>query len=175
MNCCLQIRPDCCSASEVSVSKKAMSRSHADRGNTSKSQIILRDEEAIEQALKTVWSDENDWILLQYVEGTRDEIELVSSGHSLASLSSAMPANDIRFAFLKQNVKMEGAIQDVTKYLLITWVPDTVSPLKRAKTGSHRTELAEFISGLGSFHSHYQAAQPDDLLVDNILAKLAYG
>jgi len=65
---------------------------------------------------------------------------------SCKAFYSSLHFYDTWYVIITDN-ELAIALQDITKYLLVTWVPDAVSPLKRARTGSHRVELAQFIGG----------------------------
>jgi len=151
--------------------RQVMSRSHADSGDRKKSQLKIADEEGIRDALQSVYEAKQNWAHISYVPGTKDEVQLVSVGQGgLDTLKGELKDNQISFCVVTFQVPETTNV--TTKYVLLTWVPESTPPLQKARSGSHRSELADWIIQTLPFHSHYQANSMDDLTEQGVLFKL---
>jgi hypothetical protein len=150
---------------------QTMSRSHASAGDRTKSQLIINNEDQIKNELLRIHStDELDWVMMTYEPGKKDEIRFQDSGKTLASIRSIV--NDSLIAFILMKFRFVEPTQTVMKNVLITWVGENVSPLQKARTGSQRSELADWIIQSIPFHSHYQAGSLDELTEEAVFFKL---
>jgi len=157
-------------ATDAEEKKHVIARAAVNSGDKSKSQAKLVNEDEIAAALKKVHKGEDGWAALAYVEGKKDEITYLSSGKGLDSLKSHFPEDKIVYAIVMQQVKETTSV--VNKILLVTMVGPKTPPLSKARSGTHRSELADFIKGFIPFHSHYQALAADDLSEPKFLEKL---
>jgi len=151
--------------------RHGMSRSHANAGDRKKSQLDIVDEDAIRQALLDVHAGKHDWAHITYVEGKKDQVYLKSVGSGgLEGLRPELPNNNI--SFVLATFQVVETSNTCTKYVMITWVGENTPPLQKARSGAHRSELADWIITIVPFHSHYQANTPDDLSLEGVLFKL---
>jgi hypothetical protein len=110
------------------------------------------------------------WVAVSYVEGKKDEVELVQTGDSLEALRALWPRDRIIYAIVSQNVVETTAT--TIKNLLVTMVGPDTGALVKARSGAHRAELFEFVKGVIPIHSHFQALGIEDIDENHFLAKL---
>lgn len=165
---------DSVTVGEAKEKRQELSRAVVDESNRVQlSQLTLVGEEAITESLKSVYKGENEWCIIQYVEGSRDEVTLKAAGSGgTQGLAAHLKDDEVSFCVLTLVVKETTA--EVTKYVLICWVGNDVAPLKKARSGPHRKELADWIIKIVPFHSHYQANTQDDMTRESILCKLRW-
>lgn len=162
---------DTVSTGERKENRQVMSRSHASSGDRSKSQLKITDEQAIVDALLSVHRGENEWAHITYVQGKKDEVYLKGTGSGgLSKLREELPENNVSFCLV--TFEVTETTSTVTKYVLLTWVGEYTPPLQKARSGPHRSELADWIISIVPFHSHYQANEPEDLELEKVLFKL---
>merc|ERR1712232_51082 len=162
---------DSISTGEKKDKLQALSRSHASNGDRKKSQLNIIDEDKITEALKQVYAEEKSWVHITYVDGKKDEVYFKGVGDGgLESLKKEL--SDDRISFCVCTFKVVETTNIITKFVLLTWVPETINPLAKARSGSHRSELADWIITILPFHSHYQANNWDDLTEEGVLFKL---
>jgi len=148
-----------------------MSRSHATSGDRKKSQLDIIDEDGISNALKDVYAGKLEWVHITYVDGKKDQVYLKSTGKGgLQTLKNEL--EDDKISFCVVTFQVTETTTTTTKYILLTWVPENTKPLQKARSGSHRSELADWIITILPFHSHYQANTMDDLTEEGVLFKL---
>eukprot|EP01094_Clydonella_sp_ATCC50884_P003181 TRINITY_DN1244_c0_g1_i1.p1 TRINITY_DN1244_c0_g1~~TRINITY_DN1244_c0_g1_i1.p1 ORF type:complete len:331 (+),score=115.51 TRINITY_DN1244_c0_g1_i1:65-994(+) len=162
---------DSVSVGKPKEDRQVMSRSHANSGDRKLSQLTLKDPDGIEEALRSVYREENNWAVLGYVAGTKDEIELRAVGKGpISELKPHVFPDQVSFCLF--SMKVTETTTTVTKFILLTWVGESVKPLTKARSSAHRTDLAEHIITIVPFHSHYPATCEDDLSEDSVKFKL---
>jgi|ERR1712137_366374 len=162
---------DSVTVGQTKDNRQVMSRSHATSGDRKKSQLTIVGEDDIVSALKDVYAGKQDYAHISYVQGKKDEVYLKGVGTGgLNSLSNELEDNRVSFCVL--TLQVTETTTTTTKYVLLTWVPESTPPLQKARTGSHRSELADWIITILPFHSHYQANSREDLTEQGILFKL---
>lgn len=162
---------DSISVGEKKDKRQVMSRSHAASGDRKKSQLDIIDEDKIADALKDVYAGKKEWAHITYVEGSKDQVYLKSTGDGgLDNLKNELQDGVISFCVV--TFQVTETTTTTTKYVLLTWVPEDTKPLQKARSGSHRSELADWIITILPFHSHYQANTMDDLTEQGVLFKL---
>ena len=76
--------------------RQALSRSHASSGDRKKSQLTIKNEDEIAEALKKVYAEEKEWVHITYVDGKKDEVYLKSSGDGgLDTLKNELSDNKV--------------------------------------------------------------------------------
>ena len=125
---------------------------------------------AIAQAWTDIRSDDSatNWLLVGYDENQKDTMKLVGSGSGgMAELKTHLDANQVLYGIFR----VIGVDQDSrrTKYVFVTFIGSALSPLKRARTSTHKSALAQYFNG---FHVEIYAASEDDLTEDDIVARL---
>ena len=128
----------------VAEKRQVMSRSHAATGDRSKSQLTIIDEDRIAESLREVHAGKLDWVHISYAPGTKDQVTLVGSGKGgLEGLKPQLASNCISFCVVTFQIPETTNV--MTKYVLLTWVPEATPPLQKARSGAHRSELADWI------------------------------
>jgi hypothetical protein len=73
----------------------------------------------------------------------KEQIGYLTSGNDLRSLRDQFPKDKILYAVVAQQVK--ETTTTTVKILVVTMVGQNAGPLAKAKSGSHRAELADFV------------------------------
>ncbi|KAI8354619.1 hypothetical protein EDC96DRAFT_446871 [Choanephora cucurbitarum] len=105
--------------------------------------------------------DPTDWLILGY-KGTRDVISLYSCGENGLSEFRDNLTDEILFGFIR--------IED--KFVLVTYVPDTVSGVRRARALVHSRAVANILE---LSHAQLTASSLSDLSDGNIRTRLKLG
>jgi len=163
-----KMRPAYHTSKEVTNTRQAMSASKATGIKTSK--LLVVDEANVIQALKSVFKGEKDWVILAYVVGKKDEVELVKSGKGgLSSLRQEFPTDRIYFCVLRMMVNATGR-EDIPKFIIVTMVGDNVKPLQKARSAGQRQDVCDFVLAHCPYHTHYQPGSAKELTEDAILS-----
>jgi len=125
---------------------------------------------AIAQAWADIRSDDSatNWLLVGYDENQKDTLKLVGSGSGgMNELKTQLDSNQVLYGIFR----VIGVDQDSrrTKYVFVTFIGSGLSPLKRARTSTHKSALAQYFNG---FHVEIYAASEDDLTEDDIVKRL---
>jgi len=167
-----RMRPVYHSAEEVKPDRQAMSGSKS--RNEQKSKLIIVQENKVVQALKDIFASKFDWLVLAYVLGKKDEVELIKTGKGgVNTLREEFPAETIYYGILRQPLVTSGR-DEVSKFLLITMIGKNVKPLQKARSAGQRQDIADFVMQYCPFHAQYQPSKKDDLTsveINQVLAK----
>jgi len=153
-------------ATTASSQRKARS---SGRGGSSVFQVV--DEDKAIEALEQLNSGKADWAIFAYVVGKKGEIELIKTGSGgVESLAAEWPKDRIFFAICKV-VWVQADTEALTKWVVISLVGESVSPIAKARTAAQMKEVSEWIAQYTPFHGIFQPFETDDLKPENILAK----
>lgn len=160
-------------STDPTAQRQAMSSSHG-RAGGAKSKLILVDREAAEAALREVFEGRADWCILAYVEGKKDEVELIGTGGGgVQGLRAQFPRDRIYFCLLTMKLQATGSRDKVTKYIVVTLIGPDVKPLQKARSGGQRQEITDFILSVVPVHTHFQPNDASELTEAAILAKFS--
>jgi len=157
------------SSQDPTQERQSMSRSHAQGGSTFK--FTVADRANVEAQLRQVFEGKVDWVALAYVEGKKDEIELVGSGSGMAALRAMYPAGRVFFCAVATDCQTTGSREKVKKFTVVTLIGPDVKPLQKAKSAGQRQDVSDFILSVVPVHGHYQPSNPTELTEEAILAK----
>jgi len=97
-------RPAYGTSAPATEQRQVMSRSTATKGTLSTFQLV--DREAAEAALRSIHEGVNDWVILAYVQGKKDEVELVTTGKGgLDGLRAHFPTDRIFYGLYSTKFK----------------------------------------------------------------------
>lgn len=111
---------------------------------------------------------EKNWLLVGYDENQKDTLKLVASGSGgMNELKQHLDANQVLYGVFR----VVGVDQDSrrTKFVFVTFIGSGLSPLKRARTSTHKSALTQFFNG---FHVEVYVSSEDDLNEDDIINRL---
>jgi len=150
--------------------RQSMSRSHAKGGTTFKMTVV--DQPRVEAALRQVFEGKADWVILAYVEGKKDEVELVASGSGgVNALKAQYPTNRIYFCVVATECQATGSRETVKKFTVVTLIGHDAKPLQKAKSAGQRQDITDFILSVVPVHGHYQPSHPGELTEETISSK----
>ncbi|KAL6076894.1 Coactosin-like protein [Balamuthia mandrillaris] len=156
---------------EPTQERQAMSRSSA-QGGGSTSKLVIVDKAKVVAGLKEVYEAKADWAILAYVEGKKDEVELVGTGSGgVEGLRNQFPTNRIYFCVLSLDYHAQGTRDTITKYCFVTLIGPEVKPLQKARSGGQRQDIWDFVLSVMPLHAHYQPGSARDLTAEEILVK----
>lgn len=152
--------------------KQQMARSRVKEGDTSKSRVVFAED--IAPQLKKVHLGQLDWVVFGYSDTEKDKLLFIDAGRGggLEKVKTFFEKDRIRFCVYAMNYKPPACVETVKKYILITMVGSNVPPLKKARSGGHRQDIADFVLQSVPFHLHFQPNDIDEITEKNIVAKL---
>ena len=109
-----------------------------------------------------------NWLLVGYDDNDAKQIKLVGSGSGgFSELKSHLDDNAVLYGVFK----VIGVDQDSrrTKLVFVTWIGSGLSPLKRARTSTHKSAFTQYFNG---FHVEVYASTQDDLTEEDIISRL---
>jgi hypothetical protein len=118
-------------------------------------------------AYESVRDDNTDtnWLLLGY-GGSKKTLQLYGSGKGgLKEFVGKLPENEVVYGYLRVVYGDSGR----SKFVFVTYVPDTLSGLAKAKANMHKPSVDNFLK---YFHIHVAATTASDLQEATIQAKL---
>lgn len=118
-------------------------------------------------AYESVRDDNTDtnWLLLGY-GGSKKTLQLYGSGKGgLKEFVAKLPENEVVYGYLRVVYGDSGR----SKFVFVTYVPDTLSGLAKAKANMHKPSVDNFLK---YFHIHVAATTASDLQEATIQAKL---
>lgn len=121
----------------------------------------------IVRAYEEVRDDNTDtnWLLLGY-GGSKKTLQLYGSGDGgLKALVAKLPDNEVVYGYLRVVYGDSGR----SKFVFVTYVPETLSGLAKAKANMHKPSVESFLK---YFHIHVAATTAGDLQEASIQAKL---
>ena len=132
--------------------------------------LDFQNDSAIQQAWDDIRKDDSgvNWLLVGYDDNDAKKIKLTGSGSGgLAELKSNLDDNQVLYGVFK----VIGVDQDSrrTKLVFVTWIGSGLSPLKRARTSTHKSAFTQFFNG---FHVEIYASTQDDLTEEDIISRL---
>eukprot|EP01132_Coremiostelium_polycephalum_P005357 gene5357-6683_t len=134
--------------------------------NTSNVHLTYNNESNLKSIIQEVKDPKNsiNWMLIGY-EGNNETLGLVGKGiGGLQELVSNLSANNVNYGIVKVEDKIDNS--EMVKLAYIQWVGQSVSPMVKGKTTSHKGNVSEFFAPV---HVTLFGESPTDL-TDNILA-----
>jgi Cofilin/tropomyosin-type actin-binding protein len=153
----------------------ATKQKSAGRGGTSRFEVV--DEDSVVAALEGMVKGDADWLILAFVVGSRGSLELVKGGKGpVETLQQEWPADRVYFCVAKVQTTPEGDCghlvnNTLTKWVLVSLVGSSVSPLVRARTAGQAKEVFDFACTYTPLHGIFQPNDPEDLTAKDILSK----
>ncbi|KAI8643953.1 hypothetical protein BD408DRAFT_341467 [Parasitella parasitica] len=121
----------------------------------------ISDPRILNAYVSIIEEEATDWLILGYRD-TRDVISLYASGvHGLSEFRASL-TNEILFGFVR--------IED--KFIQITYVPDSVSGVRRARALVHSRSVAAVLE---LSHAQFTASSLSDLSDSNVRTRLKLG
>jgi len=107
---------------------------------------LLVDKKEISAAYDDVRSDntETSWLLLEYDD---KNIKLSRTGVDYDELLSKFDETNRAYAYVR--IMTGDELSRRAKFVLITWIGETVSPLKRARVSTDKTEVKSVVPNFG--------------------------
>jgi len=149
-------------AATVTTERQAMSK-----GGSKTSKLTVSNNSEFRESLLSVHSGKNDWVILSYVKGSTNTVEVVKSGGgSISGLKQEYPTDRIYFCVLR----LPGS-DSVQKFVMLTLVGSQVQALAKARSGGQRQEVQDIVISVVPLHGHYQPIDADDMTPTTILNK----
>lgn len=128
-------------------------------------------EEAYNNAIKSLISEENDYVVLG---DSKDQITVISSGKGqLEEVKKYFEDDNVRYAVL--SYKVVEVVDDVdytrSKNIFISWTGPNVKPLAKARSSQQRVTLYNNTLKLIALHGQLHAEKKEDLSEDDIMEK----
>jgi hypothetical protein len=162
-------RPSYGGATTASEKRQVMSRSSATKGQLSTFAVVNR--EACEQGLRSVHEGRSDWAILAYVQGKKDEVELVKTGGGgVEGLRREFPTDRIFYALFTTILRTSTG-EPISKFILITMIGASVPPLQKARSSAQRKDISDFVLSVVPLNAHLQPNDADEL-TEKIIAKM---
>jgi hypothetical protein len=125
---------------------------------------------AIAQAWADLRTDDSatNWLLVGYDDNQKDTLRLVGSGSGgMEELKQHLDPSQVLYGVFR----VIGIDQDSrrTKYVFVTFIGSGLSPLKRARTSTHKSAVAQYFNG---FHVEVYANTADELTQEDIINRL---
>eukprot|EP01098_Paradermamoeba_levis_P005747 TRINITY_DN2402_c0_g1_i1.p1 TRINITY_DN2402_c0_g1~~TRINITY_DN2402_c0_g1_i1.p1 ORF type:complete len:503 (-),score=209.72 TRINITY_DN2402_c0_g1_i1:44-1552(-) len=112
--------------------------------------------------------DETTWALFGYDAPNSNNIVLVSTGSGgLDELRSHFDTSSINYAFYRTSDVYEGHV--TVKFVLILWIGDDVSAVRKARIATHKGTITEF---MGQYHVDFTAANQGEISEELIKKKI---
>jgi len=147
-------RPTYGTASTATQQRQDMSRSSVSKKQTL-STFKISDENACITGLKSIGEGKNDWAILAYVQGKKDEVEMVTTGKGgIEGLKQHFPKDRIYYALLSMSFKTIVGTQ--LKNILVTMIGPDVPPLQKARSSAQRKEISDFVLSVVPLNFNYQ-------------------
>jgi len=161
-------------AEGVAPERQAMSRSDK-KGGASLVKLVVMDEAKVKEGLLSVHKEQHEWAILSYVEGAKNEVELVMTGDGgPEGLADQFPTDRIYFCVLR--IKQQHGLNMskdslVAKVVLVTLIGKAVKPMARARSSAQRMDIADYVQSVIPFHGYYQTEDKASLNAKDILSK----
>uniref|UniRef100_A0A7S4U894 Coactosin n=1 Tax=Paramoeba aestuarina TaxID=180227 RepID=A0A7S4U894_9EUKA len=145
-------------------------------GGTNQFQFL--DPEAADAALQKVASSKNSFAIFAYVKDQKGVAEHILSGEGgIEDLAPHWPPSD-RAYFVYHSIVFDLGGKDVgmgthNKFVVVTMIGDSVSPIARARTAGQRQEFIDYIKNGCPYHTEFQPNDTSDLKTSEIMAKFA--
>jgi len=108
----------------------------------------------------------------RYVEGKRDDVALAGQGtDGLDGIRRVLNEDEIFYVYFVFSGATDR-VQKLEKSILMTYVGENVTALKKARSSGHREPMKEWVLSHVQMHSQYQANSMADLNMDSILFKI---
>jgi hypothetical protein len=132
--------------------------------------LDLQSDSSIQSTWEQIRQDESgvNWLLVGYDENDAKKVKLVGSGSGgMEELKGSLDDNAVLYGVFK----VIGVDQDSrrTKLVFVTWIGSGLSPLKRARTSTHKSAFTQFFNG---FHVEIYASSTEDLNQEDIISRL---
>jgi len=161
-------RPTYGTATTASQQRQDMSRSASKKQTLSTFKIS--DQNACEAGLKGVGEGKADWAILAYVQGKKDEVEMVTTGKGgIDGLKGHFPKDRIFYALLSMSVKTIVGPQ--LKNILVTMIGPDVPPLQKARSSAQRKEISDFVLSVVPLNFNYQPNDASEMQ-ESIITKM---
>lgn len=146
--------------------RKSMPPPKRDNAPTGGNECDLSDSKVV-SAYEAVRDDNTDtnWLILGY-GGSKKTLQLYGSGEGgLNEFVSKLPDNEVVYGYLRVVYGDSGR----SKFVFVTYVPDSLSGLAKAKANMHKPSVDSFLK---YFHIQVAATTASDLQEATIQAKL---
>jgi len=139
------------------------------------SKLTVQNDDEVRQALRDIKGDSSEkWLILAYVEGQKETIELVKSGSGgVQTLAQEFPKERVYYCYLNYQQDAPGTREKVNKFIFITMIGNQVKPIVKAKSAGQRQDVQDFILSERPVHTHYQPGSSSDLTAAAINQLLA--
>lgn len=131
----------------------------------------FENEEEYNNAIKSLVSEENDYVVLG---DSKDQITVIASGKGqLEEVKKYFEDDNVRYAIL--SYKVVEVVDDVdytrSKNIFISWTGPNVKPLAKARSSQQRVTLYNNTLKLIALHGQLHAEKKEDLSEDDIMEK----
>jgi len=159
-------RPTYGSATTATQQRQDMSRSSSKKQQLSTFKIS--DQGACETGLKSV--TEGSWAILAYVQGKKDEVEMVTTGTGgIDGLKQHFPKDRIFYGLLSTSFKTIAGNQ--LKNTLVTMIGPDVPPLQKARSSAQRKEISDFVLSVVPLNFNFQPNDASEMQ-ESVIAKM---
>lgn len=129
------------------------------------------DENAFNNGIKSLISEENDYLVLGE---TKDNVSVVASGKGqLEEVKKYFEDDNVRYAIL--SYKVVEVVDDVdytrSKNVFISWTGPNVKPLAKARSSQQRVTIYNNALKLIALHGQLHAEKKEDLSEDDVMEK----
>jgi len=121
---------------------------------------------AIKEAYENVRKGTITWLLLGYAEGNNIAVEATGTG-DIDELVSHLKDNACQYGYAKVVFTADESTR--TKFVFISWIGASASPLKKGKVSVHKANIKELIK---DFTVEVQGEDKEDLSHEKILEKV---
>eukprot|EP01088_Endostelium_zonatum_P018391 TRINITY_DN5889_c0_g1_i1.p1 TRINITY_DN5889_c0_g1~~TRINITY_DN5889_c0_g1_i1.p1 ORF type:complete len:327 (+),score=88.36 TRINITY_DN5889_c0_g1_i1:43-981(+) len=151
-------------------------RKNLSKGGTGiTSKLKVQNEDEVRAALRDIKGDSSEkWLILAYVEGQKETIELVKTGSGgLDTLAQEFPKDKVYFCFVNFQQDAPGTREKLNKFVLVSMVGNGVKPIVKARSAGQRQDVQDFILSERPVSTHYQPGSAKDLTAAAISQLLA--
>lgn len=151
----------------ASAVPKADAGNQARISSTKGQEFGFEDEAAARDAIAAVRSGANDWVVLEFRDGS-STVGIAGTGNNgLDGLVGTLRPESISHGLLR----VEDIIDEhkTIKFVLINWIGDQVPSIRKAKLTTSKGKVVELI---GQHHNYVNTSDLSDLTIDNIMSKV---
>jgi len=134
--------------------------------------ISFADEQAIQDAIKSVRSDgnPNDWCLITYTAPKSSTLKLHASGQGgLDELRSHLKDDVVMYGLVRTTDKIDDTV--AVKFCFVDWRGENINRMQRANLGVHSGEVTAL---LRPYHADVQCHDLSEVTIEIIKAKIQF-